>query len=599
MRELGGSAEGGLRTGVAELPTAAIGAERLLRLRRIGTTNQENKSNPQKLPTEPHCEFPPRADISASERRDPLTFFAQRAKITDRCPRKRRVLLGSRPLSDRIDPRVQSLSYRYRPTAALTLVVLIGLAFVPRSAHAGGFTVTVFGSRRTGSMTNLGSADDLTAIFHNAAGLAQQKGRRVHLSSSLTFLSLDFELRGLDPQRFVGINSPGCQQRGDCAWPLNSEGYYQRRIEPERTFGVLPFVGVSGDLAPLSPRLRDIVVGLAVYAPNVYGAFLPQDAPSSYHIIEGTFAVLATTLAVGWQAHPKLALGASLSYHFMRITVGQRLSLIDALTPDGQTPTPIATAGQNLLGDLRLDYLGIDHGLGWALSALYRPTRWLSLGVAYNGATPARFRGDLRFAALGDLVKGNPDALNAALSSFDMKLPTRLELEMPIPHALGIGVALRPTHWLEVSVDYRLWFYTAFERQVLRPLYNADQPGEEPLSEADLSRDKHYQLSYEIGAGVLLRPFARYPQIELLSGISYDKSPIPDSTFTLDNPSLSLVQFGFGLRWHPQRGMRLAATYMLFLGRRREINDSQTSPPTNGRGGGTTHMPGVEFEYAF
>ena len=463
-------------------------------------------------------------------------------------------------------------------------------------AHAGGFTITVFGGRRTGSMTNLASPDDLTAIFHNPAGLADMSGLRLHASSSLTFLDTAFELQALDRARFPEIDSPRCGTTGEapCRWPVGPEGYYQRSIEAEKTFGVLPFLGLSKSLAPFG--IPGLTVGLAVYAPDFYGAFLSEEAPSAYHLIEGTFLVLATTAAAGYRINRYIALGANLSYHFMRISFIRRLSIIDALTPAGATPEPLADAGQSLLGDLRMDYSGIDHGLGWGASVLATPTRWLRLALGYNGATAASFDGEVDFRALGALVRDKPDALAKTLEVLKVKLPSHLVVEMPIPHALTIGAAVIPKPWIEVAIDYRIWFYSVFETQVIKPSYDPNQPGEEPLTEAGLSRAKNYRLSHEIGLGLLFRPLPAHPGLELLTGLSYDRSPIPDETFTLDNPSLSLVQLGVGVRWQATERLRLACSYMLFLYLARDIQNSETSPPTNARGDGTAHLPGIEVE---
>jgi long-subunit fatty acid transport protein len=472
---------------------------------------------------------------------------------------------------------------------------------VPVAASAGGFTITIIGGRRSGQMANLAFPDDLTAIFHNPAGLADQPGLRLHVSSSLTFLQTEFQLKALDAQRWPEINPVGCGTpgRAACPWPVRPDGYYREQIRPERTFGVLPFLAASADLERWSRRLRGVTVGLAVYAPDFYGAWLPKDAPTAYSLIGGYFLVLSTTAAIGWRPSPYVAVGANLSYNYMRLNFSQKLSVVDALTPRGEAPSSLAQTGQSLLGDIRMDYTGVDHGVGGGASVLVTPARWLRVALGASAATPARFVGRVGFQGLGPAVAGNPDALPAVLESVGYKLPNRLAVEMPIPPSLQAGLGFTPNRRVEITVDYRLWFYNLYKRQVITPFYDPAQAGEPAVSQDSLSRDKNYRLSYEIGAGALVRPWRRRPDLELMAGASFDRSPIPNETFTLDNPSLSLVQTGIGARWTVARRWRLAASYMLFFYLGRNVTTSQTWPPTNAKGRGIAHLPGLEAEVVF
>ena len=495
-------------------------------------------------------------------------------------------------------PRKQARAWL---SLALTASAISSISAVPAISYAGGFTITVIGTRRTGMVANMARPDDLTALFHNPAGLAEQPGLRFHASGSVTFLSTSFHLKALDPFRFPEINRPDCGQPGSLpCWPIGADGYYVDEIEPERTFGFLPYLGASTDLGLINPRWRDIVVSAAIYAPDFFGGFFRDDAPSAYHFVEGFFLVLASTVGVGWRINRYLSVGASLSYHYMRLKFAQKMSLVDALTPAGQPPDPTGEAAQALLNDLKLDYSGKDHGLGWILGLLFHPTDDLSFGFSYNGATSARFEGGLTLTSLAKRPPGS-EQLEALFNTLGFKMPKGLLVEMVIPHALFWGVNYRPTPWLEIGLDYRLWLYTLFKKQTLRPFYDADDPDtlEEPLTEEQLSREKNYNLSYDISLGFLVRPaLRRLPGLDLMAGVSFDKSPIPDETFTIDNPSQDQLVFSAGVR-HSWRHWRLAATYMLTFHLNRDVRTSETSPPTNARGSGVAHMPGIQVEYVY
>ena len=82
-------------------------------------------------------------------------------------------------------------------------------------------------------------------------------------------------------------------------------------------------------------------------------------------------------------------------------------------------------------------------------------------------------------------------------------------------------------------------------------------------------------------------------------GVGYDQSPMPDRTFTLDNPSLSNVKFTWGVRWQIDRHWRISACYLFNIFLERKIDDSETNPPTNIVGSGYSHSPAFDLTYVF
>lgn len=462
--------------------------------------------------------------------------------------------------------------------------------------------MATFGARRAAMGATIGCPDDESAVFHNPAGLADQPGVRLYLFLSPGFLDPEFRLKALDPELYPAINPVGCGEPDHelCPWPADSEGYYQQTITPTRTFGVQPFLAASTDLGFLGRAGQRAVVSLALYAPNIYAAYLPEDAPTAYSVIGGLMVVGSVTVGAGYRLNRHIALGANISYNYMYLTMSQKLSTQDALTPPGEKPGALAAFAQRQLGDLRLDYAGQDHGVGWGLSLLVHPIPALGLGISYSGSTAARFEGDVQFSGQSDWAREDPTRLKALVSGAGYKLPQGLVVEMPIPHALGLGVHLRLTEWLEAGVEGRLWFYQIYDKQVLRPIYDAEAPGKEPMTEEDLSRDKKYHLSTQLTAGIGVRPAPRrLPGLLLMAGTGYDQSPIPDETFTLDNPSLSHYKASAGVRWQVDAHWRVALSYYLNIFEPRDIRTSETNPPTNVQGRGYSHSPGFEVSYMF
>lgn len=494
----------------------------------------------------------------------------------------------------------------------LTILLMIALLLVTDVAQAGGFSITIFGGRRTGMMTNLAAPDDVTALFHNPAGLADLKGTQLHLSGSLAFLNTGFSLQSLDPVRFPalypnGVDCDGTEEVDDdgtasCPNPVAEDGYYADETEPLATFGILPYVGISQNLGVFSDALDGLTVSLAATAPNLYGANLPPDGPTSYFFVEGYFITIATILGAGWRVNDWFAVGANVSYNYFQLKYSQRFSLADMLRGDEPTFAEEFEAdfGQAHVGDIQLDYTGVDHGLGWTLSILLNPTDWLAFGATYSGATSPTFEGAVAIDEV-DPVAREEKRLEEVMEFASVKLPHSLLVEQGVPHTLQFGINLTPTPWLDVGIDARFWLYNFLGAQNITPQYDDTVEGDEAISADALSKPKDYSVSYELGIGVLVRPiYGPLPQFELMMGFAYDRSPIPDETFSIDSPTMDQWNLAAGIRYRSHGpGVSLALTYQYIAYIPRDITTSQSSPPMNARVKGHSHLPRLEFEYAF
>ena len=481
------------------------------------------------------------------------------------------------------------------PSRASKLLALIALlcaqAATSAESLAGGFTITTMGGRRNGGFANLASPDDPTAIFHNPAGLPDLEGHRLHTSMSYYLSRTRFQMEALDPARFPEIDRQ--------EWPVRqSDNYYDRTLTPDRTFGVVPFLGATFDLGAINPDWDHAAAGIALYLPAFVGATMPERAPSAYHIVDGFFGVGGVSFAAGWRLHRMLSIGASVTYMYMRAQKKQRISITDSVTPAGQTPDAMTLLGHRMVGDITLDYTGIDHGAGWGVAVLFTPAPWISMALNYQGGTKPELEGDVSFRV------ADPKALETALDLFGYRLPRRLMVEMAFPHSINAGFVLKPTRWFEFAVDLRTWLYQLFDTQKVEPIYESDvSDDQKPFTSDNLSADKNYTLSYEICVGVLARPFHAWGSLlrtlEVMAGFSYDQSPVPDETFSFDNPSLSSYNVGLALRWQVTKRWRPSLTLAQYYYVERHVTNSTLAIPANGRGKGYAFVPGFELEYTF
>jgi len=467
------------------------------------------------------------------------------------------------------------------------------------SALASGFSVLTFGGRRVALVSNLARPDDPTALFHNPAGLADQHGVQLYFFFAGAYVDLEARLLALDPARFPEVNPEGCGANGAaaCPWPIDDEGYYDRAIRPERYFGIMPYIGVATDLGFLGRRWRDVVVSAAVYTPNFYGAYLPEDAPSAYHIVEGVFVMGTASVGFGWRINEHISIGADFSYNYMYASMALKFSLVDVLTPQGEEPAFTSRIAQDVLGDIRMDFTGSDHGYGWGVGAIVSPLDWLHIGLRYTVSSNARPEGDVSCTATREGLDAN--AFEQSVTTLGYILPERLMIEMPIPQSLQIGLLFDITWRVEISVDFRYWFYSLYEQQRLIPIYAPGAVGEEPFSEESLTRDKGYTDSFQLTGGLLLRPSSRYRGIELMAGFGYVHTPVPNETFTLDSPLLRHFKVTAGLRWRIDEHWRIAVAYQCNIYLPIDVQNSETNPPTNVQGSASGHIPAIEIGYTF
>jgi hypothetical protein len=166
-----------------------------------------------------------------------------------------------------------------------------------------------------------------------------------------------------------------------------------------------------------------------------------------------------------------------------------------------------------------------------------------------------------------------------------------------VPPNVQWGINAKATDRVEIGFDCRLWLYSLFKREVITPIYDPREPGAAPFTAAQLSEDKGYTTSYQVSLGVLVRPVVRRRSLELMAGVGFDKSPVPDRTFSLDNPSLDQAFGSVGVRDFVGGHWRIGVAYMLSALLPRNITTSETTPPTNVRMHAWEHQPTFEIAY--
>jgi long-subunit fatty acid transport protein len=424
------------------------------------------------------------------------------------------------------------------PHARLASLLLIALA---GPAGAGGFGIPEVGVRRTAMAAVVGRPDELSALFHNPAGLVLSDDWRIYVSGGLSMIDTEFELRPWDDSdRFLGM-SP------------EASGYY-RPVRPNRAMAVVPMLAAGG------PVWRDrLYAGGALYVGNAAGASFAEDAVTRYHLIEGYVVAPQAVGALAYRVRDDLAIAATAGVVHLRVH-GRRyvFPIID-----GNDISSLAGTRPELVLD------GTANAPTWSIGAFGRPHPRVTWGATVIGRIDAQLEGPVEITYDDD-----------AASPGDMLVGTqRTEQLFPWTFHAGANVDVTPN--LEIGAELRYWLYRQYKRQ------RTEITGIFLVRE--LETEKNYRDSWQVSGGARVHDLPGLPGLELLAGFHRDRTPAPPKALTLDSPSFSHWGLHSGARYVAGR-YRFGASYIRYWYDVPTITDSITLPPSNIRGDGVNNI---------
>jgi long-chain fatty acid transport protein len=417
----------------------------------------------------------------------------------------------------------------------LSSALLGTLSVGSHELFAGGFSNPDMGGRRMGMFSVMGKPDDVTAIFHNPAGMILLDGTQFYHSQSWFIIELG--MRMYDSE---GVLHPA-----------------EREIEPDWNIGFLPFVGATTDFG--TDRFR---LGTAIYAPNAYGAKLPMDSPTRYHATEALFLAGRATLAAAYRLTDHFTLGASADLVYVHLMAKRTMNIKVLNDPDER----FGNLDELAKTDSQLDISGRDLTYAWNIGLLFEPTDKLGIGMGFASGSPVNLEGPVTLTG--------PDGV---------KQSTDQHTTMTIPLTLRAGINWEFAPNFELGADVFYWHYQVLQEQRTEL--------DEPLMGLNGFVDpKNYGNSWAWNVGMLYHVL---PTVELMMGFQQDFTPIPTRTYTLDNPSRDQFGISLGTRWQVTKSVRLGLAMVRNWFELADVQDSMSTPPSNVKG----HA--ANFEAAF
>jgi long-chain fatty acid transport protein len=386
----------------------------------------------------------------------------------------------------------------------------------PRSALAGGFEIPDNGTQAVGrGGAFVAKADDGTAIYHNPAGLARQRGTNVLVNANIFFHSFEFQRIGQfqdDPQ------DPETSW-GQARFPLvkNIAGPF-----------LAPFLAVTSDFS----YFDRLTFGLGVYGPPVVGnrtfplGVENKPAASRYDFVQSRSSIIFPTASAGYRVTPWLDVG--LSTHLVLANFDQTTVSYADLGPN------TCKNPEDFRCDSRSTLVASGTAFGATLGAMVRPIPSVAFG--------ASFRTPITITANGTVIPVPPRALQ------DQELnPGDATIALQLPWTLRVGGryigmdADFELYDLELDLTYESWGTSQKDGPIV------DIPNLGAFSEIQTVVLHRYNDTFGIRGGGAYNIDTGDGILSLRGGAYFDSSATDFAYTRLDFDTLAKVAGTFGL----------------------------------------------------
>ncbi len=358
-------------------------------------------------------------------------------------------------------------------------------------------------------------ADDGTAIHHNPAGLARQRGTHALFNGNVFFHSFEFQRIGEyqdDPQ------DPETSW-GQARFPLvkNIAGPF-----------LSPFVALTSDFG----YFDRLTFALGAYGPSVIGnrtfplGVENKPSPSRYDFVQSRSTIIFPTAAAAYRVMPWLDLG--LSAHLVLANFDQTSISYADFGPD------VCQYPENFRCDSRNTLVASGTSFGATLGAMIRPNRSTSFG--------ASFRTPITINASGTVTPTPPRALE------DQELePGAATLALQLPWMLRVGgryIVMDEDfelYDLELDITYEKWGTS----QQLGPIVKVPNLG--AFRDIQTVVLHGYKDTFGIRAGGAYNIESGDGILTLRGGAYYDSSATDFAHTRLDFDTLAKIAGTFGI----------------------------------------------------
>jgi long-chain fatty acid transport protein len=434
----------------------------------------------------------------------------------------------------------------------VSLLTTILIVMVTAGSFGAGFQIPEQGGASMGmGMTGIGKADDLSAVYHNPAGLTQLKGNHVY-----------FGLAGIAPKATYTRTDFDGEDTKDDLIPI-------------------PLLAFSTDFGG---RFEHLVAAFAVNAPFGLRDEYDKLGAQRYITTHISLATVYTGPYAAWQITPKVSIGGGVQYVYATAELGQKINYggalyLQALQLAPALADPRMNENPDLDGILEVED-ATDSGFAGNIGILVMPTDNLQLGLSWRSGIDLDIEGDATLTV--------PDMVTLLSGGLMQSYETAGKVTISLPQTIGAGISYQPREDLTIASDINWINWSVYE--------DIDFDFENNtlfLPDAANPRDWEDALAFRIGAEYLLAN--RYA---LRAGYIHDQTPIPDKTHGPELPTSNrnTITIGFGYQWN-HVAVDLAYAHMFIDDR--TVEESLRNPEPVGTYECSANIFGISLGYAF
>lgn len=428
----------------------------------------------------------------------------------------------------------------------LVTILFVYTMIQPSLSLASGYSNPYIGASSLGrGCSGVASADDLSAVYYNPAGLIQLEGN--HVLVSPIYLKIKSQYTR-DPGEAPAGRSPTTTVTSD---------------KPSLT-GI---IGFSTDL-----NHPNMVLAFGLYTP--YGLKLdwPATGPQRYSVTRAELRAIFVTPSIAYRLTRRLSVGAGVSIISARAEVGRKSNpfLSDPSNPLSMDPNY----------DIDVTVEGDDGAIGADFGIRYQIRDDLVFGFFYAPETELEFD--------GTFTARIPPTLLPQFA-WEETMTDRGRVKLELPHQVRTGILWRGTERL--GLEFELGWSRWSSHETLT--FDFDNTTPLTIEDTVLPRDWKNTIAIHLGVDYRVRP-----EFILRGGYFFDQTAVPDHTLDpiLPQADKNIFSGGAGYR---KNAFSLDFSYVYLINEDRTITNSILDFPTNGLYESSAHLLSLSVDYTF
>lgn len=430
--------------------------------------------------------------------------------------------------------------------ASAAAVLALGLA---QQAYASGFAIRENSAEGLGTAFagNGSSADFLSTIFNNPAGMTQFTGIRTQVDAS--FIIVPAEFKG-------SASESGCAMCGPLAFPISGSSTF------DTTESAL--VPATYALYSITPDLK---AGLAITSPFGLVTEYTNDWVGRYFGITSKIQTIDINPNLAYRVNDWLSIGGGFSAQRIGAVLTNAIDQNAILglpqgglqTIGGPIPGPVCS-NANCDAFLRLD--GSDWGFGFNGGILLQPTPETNIGLAYRSRVHHTVQGTASFINVSPAVTGASPLLAAALSS------SNFSSGVVLPDNVDLSITQKITDRFHVSADVQWTDWSLFNTLAVMRTSG-------PLAGTNLQvTPENFRNTVFVAVGATYNYDDNWT---FRAGFAFDKTPVQASNITVRLPDGNRYWLATGVGYKFSEGVSVDFGFAHIFVNSNSLNSSVNS----------------------